>query len=221
MKALKILGTAIIILLIGVFGVSLTIDGIVKNNLEEDLSVLMNTEVEVDDVDISILDGSGEIEDLVIKNPEGFSSQNAISIEETSMRIDLRSLFSEQILVHEIIIEEPSVLVEQEGARVNLRDLQSNMGSTNDEESEKTMVIEHLLVEDGTVELSTNIDKKRTTSATVESFELTGIGRDGSDTVQQSVRQIMEPLLQEALTQALKDGAMEQLKDAANELLGG
>lgn len=225
MKTIKIVGIITGILIAGLITLSLSIDGIVKGQLEQNMSSLMQTDVEVEDVDISIFSTNSRIEGLAIENPDGFSGGNAIYLNEINLKLDLMSLFKDQVIVNEVVIRAPDLLVEQEGVGVNLRTLMNNMHSdtdTGDEQaSGKGLIVERLIVENGSMEVVTNVDKKRTTTATIDRFELTRIGRNSSNTLQQSIKQIMTPILEEALTEALREGAVDQLKDAAQELLGG
>lgn len=222
MKALKIAGIALVIVLGGILFVSLSIDGIVKSQLEGTLSATMKTEVEVEDVDISILGGESEIEGLSIKNPEEFTDRDAIYLDEMYMDLDVRSLLSEQITIEEFIIEGPEIFVEQKGIGVNLRELNNNMSEGSDsEDSGKGMIIEQLVVENGTIEVSTEIEKERTVTAELDQLEVNGIGKANSGTVQQGIRQVMKPIIDEALSEALKDGVIDQLENKARELLGG
>lgn len=222
MKSLKITGIIAAILIAGLVTLSLTLDGVVKRQLETEMSSLMETEVQVGDANLSIFSGRGQIEDLTIRNPKGFSDNDAIFLDVLKIRMDLSSLLDQTVMVHEVRIEAPDLFVEQEGVGVNLRTLMSNMNKGSEEtDDQKNLLIEKLIVTNGSLEVETNIDKKRTTTASVDRIELSGIGRNGSSTVRQSIQQVMTPIIEEALTEALKDGAVDQLKDAARDLIGG
>lgn len=199
---------------------TLSIDGMVKSGIEENGSELLGTEVSVDDVDVSLFDGSGSINGFTVENPEGFSDEPAIEIGQASMQVDLGSLFSDQIIVEEIIVKSPELFFEQKGIGANLKTLNDNMSSGEDTSSETSLVINYLRVENGKVKVSTTIDRERTAEASLSEIELEGIGKDGSNTVQQSIRQVMEPLLQEAVEQAVKGGITDQIEDKVQDLLG-
>lgn len=217
-KGLKIFGGLLAILVVAFIIISLSLGGIVKSGIEENASELFGTRVSVDNVNISIFDGSGSIQGFRVQNPRDFSDEAAIDIEEASIKIDIASLFSDQILVKEIIIKNPEVFFEQQGVGANLKSLNDNMKISSEASSDKTMIIERLFIEDGTVRVSTTIDRQRVAEASLDEFELEGIGRDGSNTVKQSVRQIMEPLLEHAIAEALKSGVTEQLQNKVEDL---
>ncbi len=219
-KGLKILA-AFIVVLIGAFIVlNFTIDGIVKSNIEETGTELFQTEVDVGNVNISLFDGSGEIYGLSVANPEDFSDQPAIEMQEIRIKVDLISLLSDTILVENVNITNASLFFEQRGFGINLRQLNQNMDLTADED-DPAMIIDHLLVDGATVRVSSTIDRERTAEATLESFELSGIGRQGSNTMKQSMQQIMEPLIERAIQEAVSRGLLEQLENKVQDLLGG
>lgn len=219
-KGLKILG-AFIIVLIGAFIIlNFTIDGIVKSNIEETGTELFQTEVDVGNVNISLFDGSGEIYNLSVANPEDFSDEPAIEMEEIRIKVDLMSLLSDTIHVENIHITNTDLFFEQKGLGINLRKLNENMDLAADE-GEPVMIVDHLLVDGATVKVSSTIERERTAEATLESFELNGIGRQGSSTMKQSMQQIMEPLLNRAIQEAVSRGLLEQLQNKVQDLLGG
>lgn len=205
-------------LIVAFIALTLTIDGIVKSGIEEHGSQLMGTEVRVDGVSISLFSGSGSISGFTVQNPENFSDEAAIEIEEMSMKIDISSLFSEVILVKDITIKSPNVFFEQKGLGANLKVLNDNMAAASGSSSEKAMVIEHLFVEDGTIRVSTSIDRERNAEVSFSSIELEGIGRDGNNTISDAVRQVMEPILEEAMEEAIKSGVTDQIENRVRDL---
>lgn len=219
-RGIKIFAGFLAILIIVFLVLSFSLDGIVKSAIKESGSELLQTEVNVDDVHISLFDGSGVIKGFVVHNPEGFSDEPAIQIRETRMKIDLSTIFSDPIVVENVTIKNPELFFEQKGIGANLKTLNDNMG-LSDDSSETSMVIDHLLIENGTVRVSTTIERERTVEASISQFELNGIGRDGSNTIKQSIHQIMEPLLERAMREAVASGVMEQLENKVRDLFQG
>ena len=82
-------------------------------------------------------------------------------------------------------------------------------------------MIDHLLVENGTVRVSSTIERERTAEATIEEFELNNIGEAESNTVKQSLREILDPLIARAVQEAVSGGLLEQLENKVEDLLGG
>ncbi len=209
---LKIVSGFVLVIIAAILMITLSLDGMIKSGIEENGSELLQTQVTVDKVSVSIFSGSGTISGFTIQNPEGFSNEPALYIQEISMNMDIWSLFSDQIVVNEVMVKSPDLFFEQIGAGVNLKKLNDNMDLASEESSETSLIIEHLLVEDGKVTVSTSLERERTTEATLDEFTLNDIGRDGNNTIKQTVRQVLKPLLQKAITEALKSGVTEQLE---------
>lgn len=219
-KGLMIFGGLMMILLIGFIILNFTIDGIVKSAIEENGTELLQTRVDVNSVNISLIDGSGTIYGFTVANPEGFSDEQAIEIDEISIKIDLFTFLSDEIVVESINVQNPELFVEQRGTGVNLRQLDENLDLAEDT-GDKSLVIDHLLIENGVVRLSSTIERERRAEARIEKFELNNVGRKDSNTIKQSIRQVLEPLLERAVQEALSRGLMEQLENKLKEFLGG
>lgn len=218
-KGLKIIGGLLVVLIAAFIILNFTLDGIVKSAIEENGSELLQTSVEVGNVNISILDGSGVIYGFTVANPDGFSDEEAVRIDETTIKIDLSTIFSDTIVVENVNIKNPELFFEQKGLGVNLRKLNENMDLAEDVEG-PSLVIKHLFVENGTVRVSSTIERERTAEASIQEFELTNIGQAGSNTVKQSIREIMDPLIERALQEAVSRGLLEQLENKVQDLLG-
>lgn len=221
MKAARITGIIVLIMAVGLFSVSLAIDAIVKNGIEENMTQLVQTEVNIEDVDISIFDGSGTIEGFSVNNPDGFSKNDAISIESMSIKTDLKSIFSDQIIVKEILIDNPQLFFEQKGLSANLKTINDNMEVDSESPSEKELIIDHLLIEKGKVVVNTSIDRERTGTVEIDELELNGIGKDNSSTIKQGMQEVLEPLIKQVIAQAAKNGVIEQLQNKIEDLING
>lgn len=219
-KLLKVGGGTVLLLIVGIFILSLTLDGFVKSGIQNSGSNALGTEVNVDNVSLSIWNGQGTIDGLMVQNPEGFSNRASISFKEISLEVDLSTLLSDTVVVKNLVVQQPEIFVEQTTNGNNLRTLQNQMGSSSGD-SGAFLVIDHLLIKEGSVELRSTIGEERNVTTEIAQLELTGVGRDGSNTVKQTSRQVLEPILQRALAQAAKEGVMDAVKDKIQDLLGG
>lgn len=217
-KALKIVAGFVVVIIAAILIMTLSLDGMIRSGIEENGSELLQTRVTVDNVSVSLFSGSGTINGFTVQNPEEFSDEPALYIQEASMKVDIWSLFTDQILVNEIIVKSPDLFFEQIGIGANLKTLNDNMDLDFDEPSQTTLIIDYLLIEDGSVKVSTSLERERTTEVALSEFTLTDIGRNGNNTVKQTVRQVLKPLLQKAIEEALKSGVTEQLEDKVRDL---
>lgn len=218
-KTVAVFGGFLAVLVICFIVLSFTLDGIVKSAIEENGTELFQTELSVSDVDISLFNGSGTIHGLTIQNPEDFSDRPAILIDQTNIRIDLATLLSDTIIIRDVRIQNPELFFEQKGLGVNLRKLNQNMDLAY-EPDEPSLIINHLLVENGIVKVSSTIDRERTAEANIDEFELNNIGQEGNNTMKQSIRKIMNPLIDRAIQEAVSRGLLEQLENKVEDLLG-
>lgn len=209
----------IIVTAIGALILSFSLDSMVKSNLESTGTEMLDTSVDVDDVSISILDGSGSIKGITIANPEGFSDSTAVELKQISMKMDVYSLLSDTVVVNEIRINKPELHYEQKTSGSNFDALTANMESGGS--SETYLVIDYLLVKNGRISLSTDIGGSKSAETEFSQIEIEGIGREGSSTTKQALRQILEPILKQAAQEAIKSGLKNKAKDAVKDLLDG
>jgi hypothetical protein len=211
----QVLVAIIVIFAIGALVLSFSLDGIVKSNLESTTGEMLGTSVEISDVDISILDGTGTIEEFTIHNPEGFSDNPALRLQQINIEIDLSTLLSDTIVVNSIEITQPNLFFEQKVEGNNFNALIEKLDET--EPSDINLVVDYLLVEEGQITLTSDIGEEKSVQGKLDRFELTDIGREGNNTMEQTLQQILEPLLKraarEAVEQDLLDVAREKLQD--------
>ncbi|MBO6622175.1 MAG: hypothetical protein JJ892_14150 [Balneola sp.] len=219
MKGLKITGIILAILLGAVLAVGMTIDGIVESGIEDSGSDLLKTEVEVDDIDISVFGSSADMDGFIVYNPEGFTEGAAISLKEIEIDLDVQSLLTDKILINKIRVKKPEIFFEQKGQEVNLRKLSSNIDAGSDADSEKTIIIKEFILEEGKVKIHSELEKERSAEASIDRLVLNNIGESGSKTIQQAMKQIMSPIIREALSEAVKSGLKDILEEKVNGLI--
>lgn len=217
---MKTAGGVITIIIATLIMVSLSLDGIIKQGIESNGYELLQAPVEVEEVNISIWSGIGTIKGFRVNNPDGFSDNAAIYIQEAEIVLDLSSVFSKQIVIKELRIKEPELYFEQQGFGTNLTTLNDNMEFSSESPSDKTLLINYLSVEHGAVKVSTSIDRERTAEASIAKFELEDVGSDGESTIKEGVKEILEPLISQAIREAVKGGIVDQIKNKADELIG-
>jgi hypothetical protein len=219
MKSLKITAVIAAIVLGVVLAIGMTIDGIVESGIEDSGSDILRTEVEVDDIDISFLSSSADMDGFIIYNPEGFSDKAAISLKGIEIDLDIKSLFSETIIVKSIRVTNPQIFFEQKGTKINLRELSNNLSMAPDDESDKSIIIEKFILEEGKITISSELEKERNVEASIDRIELTNIGKSGSNSMQQVMREILEPVIQNAISKALKSGLLDKLENTVKDLI--
>ena len=93
----------------GFFTLTLMIDSIVSTGIEEIGSEMTGTPVTVENVSISPFSGNGTVTGFRVANPDGYSEDYAMEIENFSFELEPFTLFSNEIIVNDITISGASV----------------------------------------------------------------------------------------------------------------
>jgi hypothetical protein len=127
----KVLGIVAGLILLAVIGggvyMYMSFSGLVKSAVETYAPRFTQTKVTLGGVSASIFGGSATIEDLVIGNPAGFKSPEAIAIKKASLAVDSGSVMSNVVHVKSIDIVAPHITYEPGQGSNNLSVLQQNI----------------------------------------------------------------------------------------------
>ncbi len=206
----------LVILVAGFLVITLSIDSIVKSNIEEAGSQMAGTRVTVDNVSISPFSGEGTIRGFRVENPEGYSTDHAIIIDDFFIKLDIFTLFSDVINVEEIRLTGPAIYVEQTLTGNNLRTILNNLNEAADAEpgTYGSLAIGYFLMEGGSADLYTEVGGERSARVEVSSIELRDLSEEHA--AEEAVRQIADQIIQQALQAAAQSG-VEQLRDAIRD----
>ncbi len=196
-----------------------TIDSIVKSGIEDIGSEMTGTSVTVSGVSISPFSGKGTISGFRVANPEGYSRDFAVEVEQFSIELDLMTLFSDEVIIREILIQSPLIYVEQKLPENNIKEILDHINSVEPfEASDSEMVIEHFLLQNGSVALYTEVGGERSAEVEISEIELNDLGRGGGQqAVEDVIREIAEEVGEKALRAAVQSGG-EQIRDAIRDL---
>ena len=115
---------AVIIVLIPV-ALYLVREPLIKMAINNVGTSMTGTEVSVDDVTLSPFSGLVALHGLKVANPEGYSQNNVLQIDEARVRFTPSSLFSGVVKIQEVAVEAPQVLLEGGIEENNLLTLQN------------------------------------------------------------------------------------------------
>jgi len=233
----------VLIALLGVAGtvyyLSQNIDSFVKSTIEEVGSNATNTSVRVNDVKISLTEGSARLGGLTVANPAGFSQANLFAMSDISIAIDTASLTRDVYIIKEISVDGPSILVEQQGSTTNLQALGNNLSSgeveTADSEPSTTrLAVNEINLTNGTVLLKSDVLGERTLplpnialrdiGSAEHGLTPTELGQAISEQLIGQVRDVvsdeLETLARKEAARKLKEKIGESASDAINKLKG-
>lgn len=109
---IRILLVLVVLLILAVVAAGLLLDSAVKKGVETVGPMLTKVEVKRDGVSLSILSGSGTVKGLVVGNPEGYKTPNAIKVGTASLSIAPGSVLSEKIVIKSVRVEAAEITYE-------------------------------------------------------------------------------------------------------------
>ncbi|MFC1734541.1 hypothetical protein ACFL1X_00380 [Candidatus Hydrogenedentota bacterium] len=227
---------AVIVILIPIVIIvvlSLTLDGLVKTGVTKFVPKITGTDVQLSSVDLSPLSGSGGIRKFVLGNPEGFKTDSAFAVKSIDVSVDVGSVFSDKIIINEILIDKAELTYELGGKGSNIGQIIENaksFGGHKDEKEStedsadtgggKKVVIKRLLLTGATVNLSATLLGGKAASISLPPIELTNIGKDsGGATPAEAITKVFSAIL-DAITVGASDVGVV-LEDGAKILEEG
>lgn len=142
----------------GIWWLTTSIDGLVKQAIERWGPEITGVAVRVDSVNIKVREGSGTIRGLFVGNPKGFEAPHALTLREMRLTIDAASIPRDVVLIRELLLVAPDVVYERGQGSDNLAIIQKNIDAwvaknagakKADAGPGKKFVIENVLVRDG------------------------------------------------------------------------
>ena len=185
-----LIGVVVVIVLVaaGIYWFASNLDSFVKTAVEEYGSKATKTKVTLDSVKLSLTEGKGTLAGLTMGNPEGFKSDNAMTLGEISVALDTASLGSDTIVIKEIDVGAPKVTYELGPGGSNFDVIRKNVdayaggaggsGGGGSSEGGKKLVIENLYIRDGKVNVSAAALAGKSVGAPLPTIHLKDIGKD-------------------------------------------
>lgn len=216
---LKSLIALVALAVIGIIIMTFYIDSIVKSGIEDIGTEMTGTRVTVDNVSVSLFSGDGTVQGFRVANPEGYETENALSVDDFSIAIDVTTLLSDVVVVNEVIIGGPAVYVEQKLPENNLQTILSNINEAvaTGTSTDKELIIEYFLLENGSADLYTEVGGERSARVELSEIELHDLGRGGEQqALEQAIKEIADRVIEQALEAVMQSGG-EQLRDAVKD----
>lgn len=227
---IKIVAGLVLIVVIALGVGIFYLDSIVEKSVARFGPEITGTPVTLDESSLKPWNGAGSLSGLAIGNPAEFGSENAFSLGQIEVDIDLSSLRSEVIVIDRVAIIQPEVLYINNGSTDNLRALMANVTSrfggseasaTESETSAKKVIINEFIFADGKVSASHFLLGERRMAIDLPDLQLNGIGREsGGATLKEAGEQIFAYLNQAIRSQVggseIYTQALEQVEQRIN-----
>ena len=230
----KIVGglvATLILLIVVVLGFGLlNLDRIVEESVARFGPEITGTPVSLDKSSLKPWNGAGSLSGLTIGNPAEFGDENAFSLGQIEVDVDLSSLSSDVIVIDRIAILEPQVLYLNNGSTDNLRALMANItsrfgggdeASADKEASTKKIIIDEFVFSGGRVSAGHAVLGDQRLNVNLPDLQLNGIGREsGGATLKEAGQQIFAYLNQAIRSQVgnseTYSRAISQVSDRVN-----
>jgi hypothetical protein len=232
-----LIGAAIALILAlggGVWWLSHSLDSLVASAIRTFGPEITGVPIHLDRVTIEPMGGRAALHGLVVGNPQGFSTDHALSLGEISMTLDLGSLTKDVIVIKQISIVKPEITYELGASGSNLDAIQRNVdryvsrhldgaSQRTERNSGKKLVIENLDIQSATAHVSVAVVQGSPTTVPLPDLHLRDIGkRSGGATAGEAVKQVFGALtLSVTRTIASRGlgGTIDHLKKGAGSTL--
>ncbi len=164
MKKLLVMLTSgiFIVIIVAAFLLFTRLDEMARNLIEKYGSEITGVKVYVSEVKISPRSGEGMIRNLTIGNPSGYKADHALVMQQTDIKVNVRSLTEDVVEVDNITIDSPEITYEISENGSNFKTIQANVDnykpdsdkSSNNMVSDKKVEIRNLNITNGKITVS-------------------------------------------------------------------
>ncbi len=215
-KVKKVIGISFLIFTLviigGIVALFLALNSIVANEIRAFGTQATGTKVELQSVNILPFSGSVELKGVCIANPKDCQNQNAFALGRFYVDMNLKSLFTDRIVINNVIIEDAAVDFEPSVSQgSNLHEIKHNiMQYCKGQEAEKkesakqepsaqkpgkTVMIKYFVIKGGTISVSSSL-LKTSVNVPMPKIEMQDIGGDnnksGGDVFQEIFNQTLQ-----------------------------
>jgi hypothetical protein len=184
---IRILMALVVLVILAAIAVHLFLDSAVKKAVEVVGPDIMKVQLKLDSVNISLLTGSGKVKGLVVGNPEGFKTPQAISVGTASLDLKPGSLLADKIVLESIQVQAPEITFETDLRQNNLSKIIDNMGGASDAKKEpaqpkeakpgKKLEVDDFLIQGGKIHVSVTTLGAKSATVPLPDIHLKDLGK--------------------------------------------
>jgi len=163
---IRIIAAVLILLVVGVFALYLSLDHIIKSVVESQGTEQLAVPTTLGGANLGLINGNLNLDTLAIGSPPGFSAPQMFSVGKLAVETGgVMRLRNEPIHLSSITIDQPELVIEQNGTRLNYRELMDHLPKHTDQGTQSTsststpvkLVIDTLTITNAHVLLKSNI----------------------------------------------------------------
>jgi hypothetical protein len=224
-----------VVIIIGIIlAICFSLNSINKSGVDTIGSKAIGAEVKLNDVNISLLSGKGQLKGLFVGNPEGFKSDRAFMLNEVRLAINVKSVFSDRIIVEEVYIDAPDITYEKGSGGDNIKAIMKNIESfaggdeqaakkeegKKSEESGKKIQINSLVVKDGKINMSATVLQGEKLALSLPDIHMKDIGKEKEGTtISKALQQVFAMVNKNIITAVA--GSVVDIGKGAEEAVSG
>lgn len=240
LKKLLIAGGIVVVLIVaGVVYLASNLGSIIEKAIETLGPEMTGVSVKVSKVSVSLTDGRGEIDGLVVGNPKGYKERHAFQLGSIVLALDPATVAKEVVVIRELTIEAPDMVYEKGEGGSNVEAIQrhvddyvkTHFGGRQPADKAKTgeaaqatrFIVEKLQIRNGKVRIAGVVGKDATVALPPLSMHDVGKSRGGvtGGELGSIVVKQMTSAMASAAARALAQGAADRAKEGLKgKLLG-
>ena len=237
MKVLKysLLGLLLLVVVAAV-GTFFYIEPLVKTTVNTVGTKIVGTKVNLDGFRFSPFVGEAEVTGLSVANPEGYKTANLINLGRVFIKVDVKSLFTDTIVVEEVSVNDIALAYEMPDLSTsNVMQIQQNIAKntasketpvettekviekevSTAEKTSKNIIIKKVVVDGGSLTAMIPLQPEALT-LNMPAIEIEGIGEQGKKmSIQESVATLFNKILFNATSVVTK--SLTEAKNIVNE----
>lgn len=234
MKKRYIFLSVLVVIIAGVYFFAPSLESIVQKIVHKYGSEITGTDVNLKGFKLGLANGEGNISEITVGNPKDYSAKNIFELGNIYVKVDIKSLTSDTIIIEDIEVSKPIINYEMLSlTRNNISDIQENIKkntaktSTSEKKTEeaksedtaasKKVVIKKLNIKDG--EINAIVGKEEAVSVKLPTITMTNIGEDKKgESITTTISKILGKILSSA-SSAVVNSKISDLKGVAEKNL--
>lgn len=224
-KLLIAAGVLVAIVVVAVSFLGSNLDSIVKKAITRVGSEMTGVSVDVDNVAITLADGRGEIDGLVVDNPKGYKGSHAFKLGSIVLDLNPAPAAGDVVVIKELTVEAPDIVYDKGANGSNVEAIQRNIdeyakthgdpdkAAKDDAAGAKRFIIDSLQIRNGKIRLT-----GRDTVLDLPTLQLRAVGKSrGGMTGAEIAGIVVKQMTQATVSSAARALAQDAVKDRVDE----
>lgn len=234
----KIILWAVVLLIVVLVGVYFVRNMLVERAVEAGSTYALGVETDLGSAALEIRGGSLELNNLEVSNPEGFKTNNFLTLRRGILDVQAGSVLDDEVVVDSFIIEGVTLNLEQKDKNGNYQVLLDNIKKMNLSSSEESQRFRIGLIALRDINVTGSLDlmgKSWEKTFKINNFQLRDVGGDTGAKIGEVTATIVKNLISKALSEGngllpegfgknlsdLKEQGVEKVKTEATDALKG